>query len=73
MRSCYLKKSSRQRYGRSASNQNVGRSIEWLETLVQRRILMPKTATHLYYRLEGPDLILVLRVWGARRKRGPRL
>jgi plasmid stabilization system protein ParE len=40
---------------------------------VQRRLLMPKTEYHLYYRLEGPDLILVLSVWGARRKRGPQL
>jgi plasmid stabilization system protein ParE len=51
----------------------LGQIYRVVGTLVQRRILMPKTATHLYYRLEGPDLILVLSVWGARRKRGPKL
>ena len=51
----------------------LGQVYRVVGTLVQRRILMPKTAHHLYYRLEGPDLILVLSVWGARRKRGPKL
>lgn len=34
----------------------------------QRRVLMPKTAHHVYYRLDG-DNIVVLTVWGARRGR----
>lgn len=36
----------------------------------QRRVLMPKTAHHVYYRV-GPEEIYVLSVWGARRGRGP--
>jgi plasmid stabilization system protein ParE len=55
------------------SDPGLGRVYRVVGTMVQRRILMPKTAHHLYYRLEGPDLILVLSVWGARRKRGPNL
>jgi plasmid stabilization system protein ParE len=39
----------------------------------QRRLLMPKTARHIYYRLDGPERILILSVWGARRGRGPKL
>jgi plasmid stabilization system protein ParE len=37
----------------------------------QLRLLMPKTAHHVYYRLDGPERILILSVWGARRERGP--
>lgn len=36
----------------------------------QRRVLMPKTAHHVYYRIAGDELI-VLTVWGARRGRPP--
>ena len=39
----------------------------------QRRVLMPKTAQHVYYRVAGPELILILSVWDARRRHGPRL
>ena len=38
-----------------------------------RRVLMPKTKYHLYFRHDGPELIRVLSVWGARRERGPKL
>jgi plasmid stabilization system protein ParE len=37
-----------------------------------RRVLLKKTATHVYFGLNGDDLV-VLSVWGARRKRGPKL
>lgn len=40
--------------------------------LEQRRLLMPKTAHHVYYRIDGESL-LILTVWGARRGRPPRL
>ena len=36
----------------------------------QRRVLMPKTAHHVYYRVDR-DEIFVLAVWGARRGRSP--
>jgi plasmid stabilization system protein ParE len=58
---------------RICSDPQLGQIYRVVEERVQRRILMPKTAHHLYYRLEGPDLILVLSVWGARRKHGPKL
>lgn len=32
----------------------------------QRRVLMPRTAHHVYYRIDG-DRVVVLTVWGARR------
>lgn len=38
----------------------------------QRRFLMPKTSRHLYYRVDE-ESILILAVWGARRRRGPKL
>jgi plasmid stabilization system protein ParE len=38
----------------------------------QRRVLMPRTAHHVYYRIDGDDII-VLTVWGARRGRAPAL
>jgi plasmid stabilization system protein ParE len=37
-----------------------------------RRVLLKKTATHVYFGLNG-DEIVVLSVWGARRKRAPKL
>ena len=37
------------------------------------RYLMPKTRRHVYYRLDGDDLIRVMAVWGAVRGRGPKL
>jgi len=37
-----------------------------------RRVLLKKTATHVYFGLNG-DEVVVLSVWGARRRRGPKL
>jgi hypothetical protein len=37
-----------------------------------RRVLLKKTATHLYFGVNGDELI-ALSVWGARRRRGPKL
>jgi len=37
-----------------------------------RRVLLKKTATHVYFGINGDELV-VLSVWGARRRRGPRL
>jgi hypothetical protein len=37
-----------------------------------RRVLLKKTATHVYFGPNGDELV-VLSVWGARRKRGPKL
>ncbi len=51
----------------------LGRIYRVVGARIQRRVLMPKTEHHVYYRFEEPDLILILSVWGARRKRGPNL
>ena len=37
-----------------------------------RRVLMKKTERHVYHGLLG-DEVIILAVWGARRKRGPKL
>ncbi len=37
-----------------------------------RRVLLKKTATHVYFGINGAELV-VLSVWGARRHRGPTL
>ena len=37
-----------------------------------RRVLLMKTAYHVYFGLNGDELV-VLSVWGARCKRGPKL
>ena len=38
-----------------------------------RRVLMPSTRYHLYYRLVAPDRIRVVAIWSAVRGRGPAL
>jgi len=38
-----------------------------------RRVLMPRTRTHVYYRVEGVDQVRVVAIWSAVRGRGPRL
>jgi plasmid stabilization system protein ParE len=37
------------------------------------RYLMPKTKRHVYYRLDGADVVRLMAVCGAERGRGPRL
>jgi plasmid stabilization system protein ParE len=37
-----------------------------------RRVLLKRTATHVYFGIHGDELV-VLSVWGARRRRGPKL
>jgi plasmid stabilization system protein ParE len=37
-----------------------------------RRVLMPKTKTHVYWAIDG-DEIVVVSLWGARTRRGPTL
>ncbi len=37
-----------------------------------RRVLLSKTKNHVYYAIEGSDVV-VLAIWGAPRGRGPRL
>jgi hypothetical protein len=43
-------------------------------TRTVRRLLLPKTGTHVYYSLDAnQDILTVLAVWGAQRGRTPRL
>jgi len=37
-----------------------------------RRVLLPKTENHLYYVVRSDDLV-ILSIWGAPRRRGPKL
>lgn len=37
-----------------------------------RRVLLPKTKNHVYYAVQG-DEIVVISIWGAPRERGPKL
>jgi plasmid stabilization system protein ParE len=37
-----------------------------------RRVLMPKTQSHVYYGTTAEEVV-VLTVWGARKRRGPKL
>ena len=37
-----------------------------------RKVLLPKTQNHIYYAVEG-DEVVVISIWGAARKRGPKL
>jgi plasmid stabilization system protein ParE len=58
---------------RIAAAGNVGTVYEKgnLEAPV-RRVLLPKTKNHVYYSVEG-DEIVVISIWGAPRERGPKL
>ena len=39
-----------------------------------RRVLLPKTRNHVYFEVdEDRNVVIVLAVWGAPRRRGPRL
>jgi plasmid stabilization system protein ParE len=59
--------------GQIRSDPNCGQLYRRVRGREQRRILMPKTARHLYFRREDAERILILSVWGARRGRGPKL
>jgi plasmid stabilization system protein ParE len=53
-------------------NPTLGNVYEAAVGLVVRRLLMKKTASHVYYAVDGDELV-VLSLWGARRGRGPKL
>jgi len=38
-----------------------------------RRVLMPESRYHVYYRVAGPDHVRVVAIWSAVRGRGPTL
>jgi plasmid stabilization system protein ParE len=51
----------------------VGGVYETVAGLEYRRLLLPETRYHVYYRVVGPEHVRVLAVWSAVRGRGPRL
>jgi plasmid stabilization system protein ParE len=56
-----------------AENPNSGTLYEAVRFEVPvRRILMPKTEAHVYHATID-DEIVILAIWGARRRRGPKL
>ena len=58
---------------RALLDPNLGRVYPQSErTVAVRRLLLPRTRNHLYYSVRGDELI-VLSVWGATKRRGPRL
>lgn len=51
----------------------IGKLYEQVDLGVPvRRVLLPKTLNHVYYAMDGDDVV-VLSVWGALHDRGPRL
>ena len=57
-----------------ATMPTLGATYETKSGSVVRRVLMPKTRTHVYFNVdEERDVVIVLAVWGAPRRRGPRL
>jgi plasmid stabilization system protein ParE len=41
---------------------------------VVRRVLLPRTKNHVYYEIDGDEgVVMILAVWGAPKKRGPKL
>jgi len=55
------------------TNPGLGQLYRVVRGRQQRRVLMPKTKHHVYYRRETAERIMVLSVWSAVRGRGPRL
>ena len=52
---------------------SLGRQYEQADLEVPiRRVLLPKTLNHVYYAVDGDDVV-VLSVWGALHDRGPDL
>ena len=38
-----------------------------------RRVIMPRTRHHVYYRVVAPDVVRLVSIWAATRGRGPQL
>jgi plasmid stabilization system protein ParE len=53
---------------------HIGSIYTVLDGLPVRRVLLPKTSTHVYYSIDAErSVVMVLAVWGAPKGRGPRL
>jgi plasmid stabilization system protein ParE len=51
----------------------IGSSYQVVSEQEHRRLLMPQTRYHVYYRVVARDHVRVVAVWSAVRARGPRL
>lgn len=51
----------------------LGSAYEAMPRREHRRVLLPETRYHVYYRVVGPDRVRVVAIWSAVRGRGPRL
>ncbi len=51
----------------------LGSAYEAMPGREHRRVLMPETRYHVYYRVVSPDHVRVVAVWSAVRGRAPRL
>jgi len=51
----------------------LGSAYEAMRGREHRRVLMPETRYHVYYRVVAPDRVRVVAIWSAVRGRSPRL
>ncbi|MGB8932952.1 MAG: type II toxin-antitoxin system RelE/ParE family toxin [Anaeromyxobacteraceae bacterium] len=51
----------------------LGSAYEAMPGREHRRLLMPETRYHLYYRVASPDMVRVVAIWSSVRGRGPHL
>lgn len=51
----------------------LGSAYEVMPGREHRRLLMPETRYHVYYRVVGSERVRVVAIWSAVRGRGPRL
>ena len=51
---------------------HLGSTYQVVAGQEHRRLLMPRTRYHVYYRVVGHDRVRVITVWSAVRGRGPR-
>ena len=51
----------------------IGSSYEAMPGREHRRLLMPQTRYHVYYRVTGPERVRVVAIWSAVCGRGPAL
>jgi plasmid stabilization system protein ParE len=51
----------------------LGSAYDAIPGVEHRRLLIPGTRYHVYYRIAEPDLVRVVAIWSSVRGRGPRL
>lgn len=59
---------------RLKSHPTLGPEYESIGGEIVRRVLLPKSAQHVYYAVDDEnDVVVIYTVWGARRGRAPKL